>query len=230
MRSLMSEIERLYLRMNPLSLRTFSNKGGLCSPGTGVTAVMKKDKIPSVTELAFAPLWFQRTMVPVLVTRIVDKIQFRAVIGLKTLFSCWLSTEPISASRVCPHSLTCDPLHLQASKALFTTAETWKQPRCPSTEEWIKKVVAPLPATNEHSFKELPRIRRHLMKVSTSKERLEPQTSLEEVARLPSCILEKDPDPYSKNPKPYTEAMWKKIELLRSVIPDQLPAKSRHQL
>ena len=24
--------------------------------------------------------------------------------------------------------------------ALFTVARTWKQPRCPSTEEWIKKL------------------------------------------------------------------------------------------
>ena len=24
--------------------------------------------------------------------------------------------------------------------ALFTTAKTWKQPRCPSTDEWIKKL------------------------------------------------------------------------------------------
>ena len=24
--------------------------------------------------------------------------------------------------------------------ALFTTAQTWKQPECPSTDEWIKKV------------------------------------------------------------------------------------------
>ena len=24
--------------------------------------------------------------------------------------------------------------------ALFTIARTWKQPKCPSTEEWIKKV------------------------------------------------------------------------------------------
>ena len=24
--------------------------------------------------------------------------------------------------------------------ALFTTARTWKQPRCPLTEEWIKKL------------------------------------------------------------------------------------------
>ena len=24
--------------------------------------------------------------------------------------------------------------------ALFTTAKTWKQPECPSTDEWIKKM------------------------------------------------------------------------------------------
>ena len=24
--------------------------------------------------------------------------------------------------------------------ALFTTAKTWKQPKCPSTDEWIKKL------------------------------------------------------------------------------------------
>ena len=32
---------------------------------------------------------------------------------------------------------TCIPLFIAA---LFTTAGTWKQPRCPSTEEWIKKL------------------------------------------------------------------------------------------
>ena len=26
------------------------------------------------------------------------------------------------------------------STALFTTARTWKQPRCPSADEWIRKV------------------------------------------------------------------------------------------
>ena len=25
-------------------------------------------------------------------------------------------------------------------EALFTIAKTWKQPKCPSTEEWIKKM------------------------------------------------------------------------------------------
>ena len=31
---------------------------------------------------------------------------------------------------------TCIPVFIAA---LFTTARTWKRPRCPSTDEWIKK-------------------------------------------------------------------------------------------
>ena len=29
---------------------------------------------------------------------------------------------------------------LQSTAALFTIPRTWKQPRCPSTDEWIKKL------------------------------------------------------------------------------------------
>ena len=32
---------------------------------------------------------------------------------------------------------TCTPLFIAA---LFTIARTWKQPRCPSTDEWIEKL------------------------------------------------------------------------------------------
>ena len=32
---------------------------------------------------------------------------------------------------------TCIPLF---TESLFTIARTWKQPRCPSTDEWIKKL------------------------------------------------------------------------------------------
>ena len=32
---------------------------------------------------------------------------------------------------------TCAPMFIAA---LFTIAKTWKQPKCPSTEEWIKKM------------------------------------------------------------------------------------------
>ena len=35
------------------------------------------------------------------------------------------------------HHLTCTPMFIAA---LFTMARTWKQPKCPSTEEWIKKM------------------------------------------------------------------------------------------
>ena len=33
---------------------------------------------------------------------------------------------------------TCTPMYPIA--ALFTIARTWKQPRCPSTDEWIRKL------------------------------------------------------------------------------------------
>ena len=36
-----------------------------------------------------------------------------------------------------PNSKTCVPVFIAA---LFTVARTWKQPKCPSTEEWIKKM------------------------------------------------------------------------------------------
>ena len=32
---------------------------------------------------------------------------------------------------------TCTPMFIAA---LFTRAKTWKQPKCPSTDEWIKKM------------------------------------------------------------------------------------------
>ncbi len=32
---------------------------------------------------------------------------------------------------------TCTP---RFTAALFTTAKVWKQPKCPSTDEWIKKM------------------------------------------------------------------------------------------
>ena len=35
---------------------------------------------------------------------------------------------------------TCTPIF---TAALFTIAGTWKQPRCPLTDEWIKKLYIP---------------------------------------------------------------------------------------
>jgi hypothetical protein len=35
------------------------------------------------------------------------------------------------------HKGTCTPMFIAA---LFTVAKLWKQPRCPTTKEWIKKM------------------------------------------------------------------------------------------
>ena len=35
------------------------------------------------------------------------------------------------------HKDTCTMMFIEA---LFTIAKSWKQPKCPSTEEWIKKM------------------------------------------------------------------------------------------
>ena len=49
---------------------------------------------------------------------------------------------------------TCIPFFIAA---LFTIARTWKQPRCPSTDEWIKKLytytMGYYSATKRNSFK-----------------------------------------------------------------------------
>ena len=37
---------------------------------------------------------------------------------------------------------TCTPMFIAA---LFTIAKSWKQPRCPSTDEWIKKFYKVVP-------------------------------------------------------------------------------------
>ena len=43
---------------------------------------------------------------------------------------------------------TCIPLFIAA---LFTIARTWRQPRCPSTDEWIKKKVWYMYTMDYHS-------------------------------------------------------------------------------
>ena len=43
----------------------------------------------------------------------------------------------IQPEKTTTHKDTCTPMFIAA---LFTIAKTWKQPKCPSTEEWIKKM------------------------------------------------------------------------------------------
>ena len=40
---------------------------------------------------------------------------------------------------------------LTFTAALFTTARMWKQPRCPSTDEWIKKMWHAYTHTHTHT-------------------------------------------------------------------------------
>ena len=45
---------------------------------------------------------------------------------------CWAHTEETRIERE-----TCTPMFITA---LFTAARMWKQPRCPLTDEWIRKL------------------------------------------------------------------------------------------
>ena len=45
---------------------------------------------------------------------------------------CWAHTEETRIGRD-----TCTPMF---TAALFTIARTWKQPRCPSADKWIRKL------------------------------------------------------------------------------------------
>ena len=42
--------------------------------------------------------------------------------------------------------------------ALFTIAETWKQPKCPSTDEWVKNMwhVQDIQLNNIQNLKRIP--------------------------------------------------------------------------
>jgi hypothetical protein len=47
-----------------------------------------------------------------------------------------LGIYPITVTQVTPG--TCIPMFIAA---IYTIAKLWKQPRCPTTEEWIKKML-----------------------------------------------------------------------------------------
>ena len=60
----------------------------------------------------------------------------------KCLFLELLYDTAISLLNIHPNKATvqkdiCTPLFIAA---LFTIAKAWKQPKCPSTDEWIKKI------------------------------------------------------------------------------------------
>ena len=62
--------------------------------------------------------------------------RFLLKLGLKAPYDTAIPLLGIDPEETRVEKDTCIPLYLAA---LFTTAQTWKQPRCPSTDEWIKK-------------------------------------------------------------------------------------------
>ena len=58
-------------------------------------------------------------------------------IGIKSLNDPAILLQGIYPQKTKMEGDTCIPLFIAA---LFTIAGTWKQPRCPSTDEWIKKL------------------------------------------------------------------------------------------
>ena len=73
--------------------------------------------------------------------------------------------------------------------ALFTIAKTWKQPRCPSTDEWIKKLwyiytMEYYLATKRNSFESV------LMRWMKLEPTIQSEVSQKEKDkyRIPTCI------------------------------------------
>ena len=58
-------------------------------------------------------------------------------VGIKPLYDPAISLLGIYLEEVKTEKDTRSPMF---TAALFTIARTWKQPRCPSTDEWIKKL------------------------------------------------------------------------------------------
>ena len=59
------------------------------------------------------------------------------VLPVTLTVNCITSLAPSLSYFRSPSLSTCTPMF---TAALFTIAKTWKQPKCPSTDEWIKKM------------------------------------------------------------------------------------------
>ena len=64
--------------------------------------------------------------------------RFLKKLGINSLYDLAIPLQSIYPEENKTEKDTCIPLFIAA---LFTIARTRKQPRCPSTDEWIKKVV-----------------------------------------------------------------------------------------
>ena len=63
--------------------------------------------------------------------------KFLKILGIKPPYDPATSLLGIYSAETKIEKDTCIPLFIAA---LFTIARTWKQPRCPLTDEWIKKL------------------------------------------------------------------------------------------
>ena len=63
--------------------------------------------------------------------------RFLKKLGIKPPYDPAIPLLGIYPEEIKTEKDTCTPLF---TAALFTIARTWKQPRCPSTDEWIKKL------------------------------------------------------------------------------------------
>ena len=63
-------------------------------------------------------------------------LRFLKKLGIKPPYDPAISLLDIYLEETKIEKDTCIPLF---TAALFTIARTWKQPRCPSTDEWTKK-------------------------------------------------------------------------------------------
>ena len=63
--------------------------------------------------------------------------RFFKELGIKPPYNSAVPLLGIYPEETKVEKYTCIPLFIAA---LFTIARTWKQPRCPSTDEWIKKL------------------------------------------------------------------------------------------
>jgi len=68
------------------------------------------------------------------------KTVWKLLIKLKMEFSCDPSTPPLGIypeEKIVIQKYMCSPGFILAS---FKIPKTWKQPKCPLTEEWIRKM------------------------------------------------------------------------------------------
>ena len=62
---------------------------------------------------------------------------FKKKLGIKPLYDSAIPLLCKNPEETRDEKDTCIPLFIEA---LFTIARTWKQPRCPSTDEWVKRL------------------------------------------------------------------------------------------